>query len=138
MLWVRLDRGEDAGQFSQQLTEMLAQRMDTFYPRILDVCRMLPFSWFDRMLSRTPKNFSTKPPVETAVISHLGRWDPAELSCPGFRPEYAWLRPLPGSAFSTLMCLGDRVEMAINLPRVLSSNGRFDELVAHLRQRLGA
>jgi hypothetical protein len=35
------------------------------------------------------------------------------------------------------MCLGDRVEMAINLPRVLSSNGRFDELVAHLQQRLG-
>lgn len=138
MLFVRLDRGEGTEQFTRRLKEMLAQRMETVYPRILDLFRMLPFSWFDRMLSRTPKNYRTKPALETAVISNLGRWDAAEFSCPGFRADHSWVLPLSGSAFSTLMCMGDRVEMTLNLPRVLSGDGRFDALEAHLRERLSA
>jgi len=138
MLFVPLSRGEGAERFTQRLKEMLAQRMETVYPRVLDVFRMLPFSWFDRMLSRTPQNYRSKAPLETAVISNLGRWDAADFSCPGFQADHAWVQPLGGSCFSTLTCMGERVEMTLNLPRVLSSNGRFDELVAHLRQRLGA
>ncbi|MBV8062985.1 MAG: hypothetical protein JOY51_05275, partial [Nevskia sp.] len=130
MLFVKLERGEGAEQFTQRLKEMLAQRMETVYPRILDLFRALPFAWFDRMLSRTPKNYRTKAALETAVISNLGRWDAADFSCPGFRADHAWVWPLGGSCFSTLTCMGDRVELTLNLPRVLSGNGRFDELEA--------
>jgi hypothetical protein len=137
MLLVPLNRGEGAEQFSRHVKNLLKQRIDTFYPRIFEIARMVPFSWLDRILSRTPGNYSTRPPMETAVINFVSGLDLAKASCPGFRAECAWARPLSGSVFSTLVCLDDRVEMTINLPRVLSSNGRFDELVAHLQQRLG-
>jgi len=31
-----------------------------------------------------------------------------------------------------MICIGDRVELTINMPRVLGSSGRFDAFVRHL------
>ena len=86
--------------------------METYYPRIVEVFKLLPLSWIDRMLSRTLKNYRSKRALETAVVSNLGRFDPAVLSCPGFQPERAIVMPVFGSVFSTLICVGEEVEMA--------------------------
>jgi len=136
MLRVPLYRGDGTEQFTLRLKEMLAQRVDTLYSRVLDVFKLLPFSWIDRLLSRTLKNYRSKKPLETAVISNLGRADAARLSCPGFQTDYMFILPLAGSAFSTLICVGEQVEMTLNLPKLLASNGRFDALVEHLLMRL--
>lgn len=136
MLMVKLDPGDGAEQFSERLKGMLTERMEAFYPKVLDLFRLLPMSWLDRMLSRTVKNYRTKKAMETAVISNLGRFDAEVMTCPGFTPERMFVSPLSGSAFTTLICLSNHVELAINLPNVLGNNGRFDALVDHLRQRL--
>jgi hypothetical protein len=136
MLFVPMYVGDGPAQFSERMKAMLAERMEAFYPPILDVFKRLPMNWIDRLLSRTPKNYRTKKALETAVISNLGRWDSAIISCEGFQAERMFLRPLAGSVFSTLVCVGDHVEFAINLPRVLASNGRSDAFVDYLLKRL--
>ena len=138
MLHVALQRGEGSDAFREKLAALLASRSDAFYPGILDLVRWLPMPWLDRMLSRTPENFHRKRAVETAVISNLGRIDSAQYSAPGFMLKDFFVLPLTGSAFSILTCVDDRVDLILNLPRVLSSNGRFDALEAHLRERFSA
>jgi hypothetical protein len=136
MLRVPLYRGDGPEQFTERLKDQLAQRMETYYPRIVEVFKLLPLSWIDRMLSRTLKNYRSKRALETAVVSNLGRFDPAVLSCPGFQPERAIVMPVFGSVFSTLICVGEEVEMALGMPRIIAGNGRLDALVEHLRERL--
>ena len=138
MLLVRLDKGDGVEVFRRRLTEMLDQRMETVFPRVLDAVRWVPFSWFDLLVSRTPKNYRTKKPLETAVISYLGSIDLALLSAPGVTTEHLVIRPIAGSAVCALLRIRDRVEITLNLPRVLSSNGRFDELESFLHRRFGA
>lgn len=138
MLHVALQRGETADVFREKLAALLATRSDAFYPGVLDLVRWLPMPWLDRMLSRTANNFHRKPAVETAVISNLGRIDPQQYSAPGFALKDFFVLPLTGSAFSILTCVDDRVDLALNLPRVLSGNGRFDALEAHFRERFSA
>jgi hypothetical protein len=137
MLLVPLHKGEGAEVFRERLHAMLAARMDAFYLPTLDLFRHLPLPWMDRLLSRTQSNYRKRKPLETAVISNVGRHDAVTFSCPGFTLEEMMVLPLPGTAFSTLCGVGDRVEMLVNLPRVLAGQGRFDALIAHLRQRLG-
>jgi hypothetical protein len=46
--------------------------------------------------------------------------------------------PQPGSAFAMISKFGKRIEMMLNLPKVLAGGGRFDELQAYLLQQLSA
>jgi hypothetical protein len=133
MLLVRLDPGDGVDVFRARLEAMLAGRMDTFYPAPLDLVRYLPLPWIDRMVSRTPANYRQRKPMETAVISNLGRFNTANLSAPGFEPYGALVTPVSGNAFATLSCINDHVDLVLNLSRVRSSNGRFDALEAWLR-----
>ena len=61
--------------------------------------------------------------------------DPALYSWEGYSMRSCFVIPLQGTNL-TLMGAGDGVEMAINIPKVFASNGRFDAFVDHLRQRL--
>jgi hypothetical protein len=136
ILFVRLERGDGADVFRSRLDAMLAQRMDAVYPRILGAFKWLPGIWLDLLVSRTLRNYRDKKPLETAVITNLGRIDSRLYSGPGFNTRRIFVVPLPGSAFASLTCTDGQLLLAINLPRVLSNNGRFDALEAHLRQRL--
>jgi hypothetical protein len=136
MLLVRLDRGDGAERFRERLQDMLAARMDAAWSPQLDWVKLLPPSWIDRLLSRTAGNYRTKKPKETAVISNLGRIDTAEFGAPGFVLQALFVLPLAGSAFSILTCTGDRVELTLNLPRLLAGDGRFDAFVEFLHERL--
>ncbi len=138
MLLVRLEKGEGTQVFKHRLQEMLEQRKDMAYPRVLNAIKLLPLPWLDLLLSRTHRNYRKRKPVETAVISNVGRHESATLSCPGFKLHDMVLLPLRGSAFATLTGVDNRVDMTINLPRVLAGNGRFDALVAHLASIAGA
>jgi hypothetical protein len=138
MLMVPMQRGDGAEQFNERLRAMLAQQMEAVYPRILDLFKQLPFEWCDRLFSRTEKNYRTKKALETAVISNLGRWDAAVFSCSGFTPRRMFIHPLAGSVFAVLVCVGNDVELTVNLPRVLASNGRFDALAEFLKSHLAS
>ncbi|MDB5968857.1 MAG: hypothetical protein JWQ90_1307 [Hydrocarboniphaga sp.] len=135
MMLVPLAKGDGADAFRTRLEAMLAQRMDAVYPPILEAVRYLPLSWLDHLVSRTPRNYRKRRPMETVVISNLGRIDSADYSAPGFRAASLCVLPLAGSAFAILTCMDGQTEITLNLPRVLSSGGRFDALEAHLRER---
>lgn len=136
MLLVRLDKGDGVEQFKSRLQGMLERRMETFYLRIFNIVKWLPMSWFDLLVSRTRWNYRKKKPMETAVISNLGRCDAEALSCPGFRLRNLFVYPLSGSAFSVLACINGEAEITLNLPDVLGSNGRFDAFVEHIQKQL--
>ncbi len=137
MLLVPLEPGAGAELFRRRLAEMLEGRMEAVFPRWLDLLRWLPMPWLDLMVSRTPDNYRRRRPMETVVISNLGRLDLEALSCPRFRVRQFLPIPLTGSAFAALVTIDGQAELTINLPRVLASEGRFDALVAHLQRRIG-
>jgi NRPS condensation-like uncharacterized protein len=115
---------------------MLDQKMDGFCPRVLDLVRWFSLARVDRLGSRTTKNYRTRKPLETATLSNLGRQDPAPLTCDGFTPTAMFVIPLKGSVFMTMVCLRDEVELGLNLPRVLASEGRMDAFIDFLRAKL--
>jgi len=137
LIFVRVEKGEGAEDVRCKLQGMLEQRMDAVCPRFVDIFKILPMPWMDRLVSRTRRTYRKNKPLETALISNLGRSNSAELSAPGFRLQDMAVLALPGSSpFATLVGLDDRVEMMLNMPKVLASNGRFDAFVAHLQRRL--
>lgn len=136
MLLVRIEKGEGAEDFKRKLHGMLEQKMETMYPRILEIFKWLPLSWMDRLVSRNEKNFHNKKALETVVVSNLGKADSSDFSCPGFRTDGMLVVPIPGSIFAGLSGMDDRVELAINIPNVLGSNGRFEAFEKFLQQRL--
>ncbi|MDP3856703.1 MAG: hypothetical protein Q8Q73_02965 [Stagnimonas sp.] len=136
MLLVRVNVGEGSEQFRLRLKEMLDQKMEAVYPGILEITKWFSLAQLDRLLSRNEKNYRTKKAIETAVISNLGKQDGSLLSCEGFSTERMFVVPIKGSIFTGMICIGDEVELTINIPKVLASNGRFDAFVAHLLQGL--
>lgn len=138
MLLVRIEKGEGAEDFKRKLHEMLDQKMETMYPRILEIFKWLPLSWMDRLVSRNEKNFHNRKALETVVVSNLGRADSSEFSCPGYRTAGMFVIPIPGSIFGGLAGMDDRVELTVNIPNVLGSNGRFEAFEKFLQQRLAS
>lgn len=136
MLLVRMEKGEGAEDFRRKLNDMLDQKMETLYPGILDIFKWLPLGWLDRLVSRNEKNYYRKKPVETVVITNLGRCSSADFSCNDFRMDSLLVVPVAGSIFAALSGVDGRVELAINMPRVLGSNGRFEAFEAFLQKRL--
>lgn len=136
MLLVRLMPGDGIEAFQQRLRILLDTRREASFGAGVEVLRWFPLRWLDRLLGRTPDNYRTRRPMETGVISNLGRIDLGEFSVPGFRADDLVLIPQPGSAFAVLMTLNDEVTLTMNLPRVLSSGGRDQAWRDFLRQRL--
>ena len=136
MLRVRLEKGATAEDFKTQLQAMIATRKETVYLRIFNLFKWLPFTGLDLMLSRTEKNYRNKKPLESLVISNIGRNRSEDFSCDGFRMDGLLAIPLAGSVFAVMAGVDDRVEVLMNIPRILSSEGRFDALEAHLNKRL--
>jgi hypothetical protein len=114
---------------------MIEEKMDLHWPRLLDLAKLFSLEGLDRFLSR----ISQKPPerpLETAVISNLGRLDPDGFSCVHFQVRRLFLVPLVNCVYVSIVSLGDRVELAVGMQKFLAGNGRFERLVAHLQQRL--
>jgi len=75
----------------------------------------------------------------SAVISHLGRIDPADFSGGGFEAARAFFVP-PGSpgqpAFVATMAGPEGLELGIAMPNALASGGRLAKLLDDLRRAL--
>ncbi len=136
VLFVHLEKGEGIENFTSKLQTMLAQSLEEGYQGASDIFKLLPLPWLDLLVSRSRINYRRRKPLETAVISNLGCQDSASLSCPGFHLSDMVALPQPGSAFATLAGVDNRVDLILNLSKVLASNGRFDALMAHLQRRL--
>ncbi len=137
MMGVQLDAGDDVASFRRKVRERVERQRREGFPHLSDVFKALPMPWMDMIAGRTVWNYRTKQPLETAVISNLGRLDRAAFICPGFRLDDMMVLPVGGGVFATVMGLDDRVTMMLCMPRVLASEGRLDALVTHLRGIFG-
>jgi hypothetical protein len=75
----------------------------------------------------------------SAVISNLGRIDPAELSGGGFSAARAFFVPPGGPgqpAFITTVTGPEGLELCLAMPRALASGGRLNKLLDDLRRSL--
>ncbi len=135
VLFVPLHKGESAEVFQERFRFMLSGRMECYYLAIGRLFKILPRRWIDRMLARFSGYNPLKRHIHTLGISNVGRTDPALYSWEGFSMRTCFVIPLQGTNL-TLMGAGDSVEIAINIPKVFTSNGRFDAFVDHLRLRL--
>ncbi len=138
MLFVHLQKGAEAGDFHSQLQKQINAKQEAAYPAIYDWLRWLPLIWFDYLLGRRPTNFNTRKPVETVVISNLGKIDLTHFVSPEFQADDFLVSPMPGNAFVVLYSVGNQMEIILNLPRVLSGQGRRQALTAWLVKRFGA
>lgn len=136
MLFVTLQPGDGIDVFREQLRAQLAVKREAAYSSLLDLFRWLPLSWLDRMLGRTLANYRNRRVPETALISSLGVLDPAEFSARGFTLDGMSVVPMAGTVFTVLMVIGGQAQLMLNLPRVLSGQGRREALIAHLQASL--
>ncbi len=138
MLLVRINKGEGPEIFQSRLQELLSKKEEiNCLPESVWI-KAIPLSWLDFFLSRNAWNYKNRPALETAVVSYLGHSYIPHFCAPGFEATDMVFLPQPGSAFSTITKFGKRVEMMINLPKVLASHGRFDALQAHILKELSA
>lgn len=137
MLYVRLDKGANSSDFDEQLRAQLAQRREVAYPAIFDWLRWLPLTWLDYALGRRLSNFNKRKPVETLVISNMGPIDLSAFQSSLFQADDFMVSPMPGNAFVILYSVNNQISMMLNLPRILSSDGRKEQLLSWLHQRLG-
>jgi len=138
MVFVRLEKGDGAEVFQQRLLELLEMRREVAFSSILNLIRWLPLPWVDRLLGRSEKNYRTRKPLETFVISNLGKADLAAMSVASFKADDLMVFPMEGSAFGVLMSVDGEVQITLNLPRVLSSNHRAEQCIQFLQSRLAA
>lgn len=138
MLLVPMHRGDAAEHFRQRLREMLDKRMEAYFPRIISIFKLLPLKLVDRLMGRTPSNFAKRKILESIVISNIGKFDPVPLSAPGFVAEAVWAVPIAGSAMVGLSCVGEEVQMSITVTEERAGDGRFEDLIAYVRQRFAS
>ena len=93
--------------------------------------------WMGRRLART--SLAEGRYGTSAVISNLGRLDPADLSGGGFTASRAFFVP-PGSpgqpAFVTVTVGPEGMELCLAMPRALASRGRMSKLLDDLRRAM--
>ena len=136
MVLVRLEKGDGIGIFKERLQTLLDAKRDAAFAPILNLTRWLPLRWFDQLLGRTEKNYLTRKPLETFLISNLGRLDVEGMSAPGFTVDDMVALPQPGTPFVVLCTIDGEVEVILGLPRILSNHGRVEALTAFLQQRM--
>lgn len=138
MLFVHLAKGALPGDFDAQLQAQTLSRREASYPAIYDWLRWMPLTWFDYLLGRRRSNFNTRKPVETVVISNMGKIDLTRFVCPQFEADDCLVPPMPGNAFVVLYSLNNHIEIMLGLPRILSGQGRRQALTDWLIERFGS
>lgn len=131
MVRVALCPGEGTDDFRRKLAQLLDHRMETYFAPAANGFKLLPMPWIDYLLSRRADNFTTKRPLETALLSNVGTIDRAALSCPGFRLDGMFNMPIGGTNCG-LFGVDGQVDIMFGTARVLASNGRMDAFLAFL------
>jgi hypothetical protein len=136
MLHIELDAGDDADDVREKISQRLATSAETHYPPLLDYVRCLPFSWLDRLVSRTAANFTQRRLLETAVISNIGHYRSENFSCEGFRTQRMFGIPIPDNAFAMIFSMDDRTDITLGMANVYGSAGRLDALMDFMQEKL--
>lgn len=130
------DADADANTIKHQLDDALERNIETNYPGFLKVIRYLPFSWVDRLVSPTRKNYTHPYLAETAVLSVMGPFKRSMFSGGGFRASTLYGLPQKENAFIVIVGFQGRFELLVGMCHLFANEGRLDAFIEELQQRL--
>jgi len=136
MLYLDIKQTDKLDDIKHRLNELLERNEDTNYFKAIDLIKYLPFSWLDRMLSPTDKNYAAPKIFETAVLSVVGPFKKALFSGGGFKAESVYGLPQKENAFVGVVGLQGKFEVCIGMANVFASEGRLQAFIEFLEQRL--
>lgn len=130
------DANAEANNIKQQLDDALERNVEANYPGFLKVIRYLPFSWVDRIVSPTRKNYTHPYLAETAVLSVMGPFKRSMFSGGGFRASTLYGLPQKENAFIVIVGFQGRFELLVGMYHLFANEGRLDAFIEELQQRL--
>lgn len=136
MLYLDIEPDTDATAIKHQLDELLDRNVDANYPGILKIIRYLPFSWVDRIVSPTHKNYTNPRLAETAVLSVMGPFKRSLFSTGSFRATTLYGLPQKENAFIVIVGFQGRFELLVGMYHLFANEGRLEAFIEELQQRL--
>lgn len=136
MLVVKLQPGDGPEVFQSRLRELLEAKVELSVARGFDLIRWFPMWLVDVLLGRTRKNFLSKPPMETVVISNLGAVPMENFQGAGFVADDFTCIPIPGNAFAVLMQINGDFRVILGLPKAQLAQCQFDEIASFVNDKL--
>ncbi|MCO5071092.1 MAG: hypothetical protein M9944_07785 [Rhizobiaceae bacterium] len=135
MLFVPMKKGEGPDEFRQKLRALLSEKKEAYHIRMASILKLIPFKWLDRIMDKGGRKKLLTSPMHTAMVSKVGHVDRDQFSFDGFQlRRYFGFGNHPGMV--GVMGTDAGIELNINLPAAVASNGRFDDFVSYLRRRL--
>lgn len=136
MLFLDIAPKETLEDIKRKLQEKLERNEETNYPEILELIRFLPLPWLDRIVSLNTKNYTRPRFMESAVLSIGGPLKRSMLSGGGFRADTLFGLPQVENTFLAIVGFQGKFEILIGMPHIYASNGRFEDFLEFLKQRL--
>ena len=134
--YVDVEPTDDASKFQKKLHKQLQKNSEAFYMRAFEYVRYLPFSWLDKILHRTEKNYRNSAILETAMVSDMGLFDPGRFSGAGFTATELFGVPIPGLTYCLITTMGKAINITLGMPAIYANNGRMEQLVGHIKNKL--
>ena len=136
MLVVKLLPGEGPEVFQSRLRELLEAKVELSVAKGFNLIRWFPMWLVDVLLGRTRKNFLSKRPMETVVISNLGAVPLQHFQGAGFEADDFTCVPIPGNAFAVLMQINGDHRLVLGLPKAQLAQCQFDEIASFVNDKL--
>jgi hypothetical protein len=139
-LFVEVGPAATIDDVAKDLKQRLRAKEHARFPARYTQLRWLPMGAYQGMVTRDfAREHERGRYAISATLSFLGAVDPASVRADGFTPTAVWwIPPMADQAcFVAVSKLGGALEVALAMPHVLATRGRFeallDELVAALR-----
>jgi hypothetical protein len=136
MLVVKLQPGDGPEVFQSRLRELLEAKVELSVARGFNLIRWFPMWLVDVLLGRTRKNFLSKRPMETVVISNLGAVPMENFQGAGFVADDFTCAPIPGNAFAVLIQINGDFRVVLGLPKSQLAQCQFDEIASFVNDKL--
>lgn len=127
----------DVGDIKERLRALHDGNADLNFHRVLELTRYLPFAWLEGLLGVTDRSYRTGKLFETAMLSVLGSYKKSQFSGGGFMAETMYVLPQLENVFLMVSGLQGNYEITVGMRRVFASNGRLEDFLAYLEQRVG-
>jgi hypothetical protein len=134
-LFVDVAPGATVQDIGDQLKQRLKARDHARFPENYERMRWLPIGALQGLVGRgLAREHATGRYAFTGTISYMGTIDRAAVQVPGLAVTTAFFVPpmADQSCFVAGCRYGDHMELMMAMPRVLSTNGRFDALLDRL------
>ncbi len=126
----------DPGDIKNQLQVLRDGNAEMNYRRIFEIMRWLPFAWVDSLISVTEKTYQNPNLHETAIVTLLGSFKKSQFSGGGFTASTLYCVPQLENVFIAVSGFQGNFELTLGMPKVFASEGRMENLLEFLRQRL--